>query len=62
MPGIQDMRALDLLADIIGRDKAIKLIDDIAGMDITFRDYPANAYFIQLLRRRVNELIKENIG
>lgn len=60
--GIQDMRALNLLADLIGKDKAIKLIDDIAGMDVTFERYPANAYFIQLLRRRVNELIKENIG
>jgi len=31
-------------------------------MTVTFEKYPANAYFIQTLRRRVNELIKENVG
>lgn len=59
--GIQDIRALDLLSDLIGKDKVTELIDDIAGMDMTFRDYPTNAYFIQTLRRKVNELIKKNI-
>ena len=57
--GIQDMRALELLADMIGKEKVNELIDDIAGMKVTFNEYPANAYFIQTLRRKVNELIKE---
>lgn len=60
--GIQDIRALELLSSLIGKDKVNELIDDVAGMDLTFRDYPANAYFIQTLRRRVNEIIKENIS
>ena len=59
--GIQDMRALELLSELIGRDEVKKLIDDIAGMNVTFIEYPANAYFIQTLRRRVNELIKVNV-
>lgn len=59
--GVQDMRALELLAELIGKDKVNELIDDVAGMNLTFRDYPSNAYFIQTLRRKVNELIKENI-
>lgn len=60
--GLQDIRALELLSDLIGRDKVVELIEDIAGMKITFRDYPTNAYFIQILRRKVNKLIKENIS
>ena len=59
--GIQDMRALELLSELIGKDEVKKLIDDVAGMNVTFIEYPANAYFIQTLRRRVNELIKVNV-
>ena len=59
--GIQDMRALELLSSLIGRDKVNELINDVAGMELNFRDYPANAYFIQTLRRKANQLIKENI-
>lgn len=59
--GIQDMRALELLASQIGKDRVNKLIDDVAGMDVTFKDYPVSAYFIQTLRRNVNKLIKENM-
>ena len=59
--GVQDMRALELLAGLIGREKTVALIDDVAGMDVKFNEYPANAYFIQTLRRKVNELIKENV-
>ena len=59
--GIQDMRALELLSELIGRDKVKKLIDDVAGINVTFNEYPTNAYFIQTLRRKINELIKENV-
>lgn len=58
--GVQDMRALELLSDLIGRDKVVELIDDVAGMNVELNRYPANAYFIQTLRRRVNQLIKEH--
>lgn len=59
--GIQDMRALELLAEMIGREKVNELIDDLAGMRVTFSEYPANAFYIQMLRRKVNELIKNNL-
>ncbi len=58
---IQDIRALELLASYIGKENVQKLIDDIAGMRIKFNKYPAGAFFIQTIRRRVNELIKENV-
>ena len=60
--GLQDIRALDLLASYIGKEKVQNLIDDIAGMEVGFDRYPANGYFIQLLRRKVNELIKEHVA
>lgn len=56
---IQDIRALELLASYIGRDEVYKLIDDVAGMRVSFNKYPSGAFFIQSLRRRVNKLIKE---
>ena len=59
--GVQDMRALELLAAMIGREKVNELIDDIAGRKVTFSNYPTNAYFIQTLRRKVNELIRRLI-
>ena len=58
--GLQDMRALDLLAEKIGREKVCELIDEVAGVKVTFRDYPMNAEFILNLRKEVNELIKAN--
>lgn len=59
--GVQDYTALELLESYIGKEGVYKLIDEVAGMRVTFKDYPTNAYFIQTLRRKVNELIKENI-
>lgn len=59
--GIQDIRALSLLASLIGKDKVHELIDEVAGMRVTFDKYPCGAFFIQTLRRRVNNLIKENL-
>lgn len=56
---IQDIRALDLLSSYIGEDKVNELIDDVAGMRIKFNKYPTGAFFIQSLRRKVNQLIKQ---
>ena len=51
-----------MLASYIGREKVNELIDNVAGMRVTFANYPTNAYFIQTLRREVNNLIKEHVG
>ncbi len=59
--GLQDMRALELLSEKLGREKVCELIDEIAGIKVTFDDYPMNSEFILTLRNRVNELIKANI-
>lgn len=55
--GLQDMRALYALEEEIGREKVIKLIDDLAGMDITFKQYPHSADYILSLRKAVYSLL-----
>lgn len=59
--GIQDMRALDLLESYIGKEAVDKLIDEVAGMEVTFKEYPTGSYFLEALRRRVVEEIKKHI-
>ncbi len=56
---LQDQRALDLLATKLGRDEVIKMIEDIAGQEIHFMDYPHNGEFILKWRAAVNEKIRE---
>jgi len=59
--GIQDMRALEFLAGYIGRDAVNAIIDEVAGTNLTFEDYPAGSYFLLALRRRVAQEIKKYI-
>lgn len=54
---LRDLRAMDALADKIGRKKVYKLIDERAGKLITFADYPKNDDFILNLREEINELL-----
>ena len=55
----QDQRALDLLAEKLGREAVKKLLDDIAGMEVDFNHYPHNGEFILNWRSAVNEKIRE---
>jgi len=58
---IEDMRALELLAGYIGRDAVNNIIDEVAGMNLTFTDYPANAGYVLALRKRIACEIKKYI-
>ena len=42
----------------IGRDAVVKLIDDEAGMDLTFAQYPRNNDFIISLIEKMEAMIK----
>lgn len=55
--GLQDMRALQLLESLIGREEVEKMLDDILGFD----NYPRNADYILDLRERINEKIEKVI-
>lgn len=55
---LQDMRALTLLEGYIGREAVVRMIEEEAGMEIRFDQYPHGAEFLLRLRERVNHAIK----
>ena len=52
--GLHDLRALQLLESLAGREFVTDLVKDCAGMDITLSAYPRNIDFLPTLRARVN--------
>lgn len=56
---LQDMRAMQLLESLCGRDAVTELIDSEGEID--FRTYPRSAEYILNLRERINKMIAENI-
>ncbi len=54
---LRDMRALEALAEKIGRDAVNDMIDSKAGYLITFGEYPKNDEFILNLREEINNLL-----
>lgn len=55
---LQDLRAMQLLSDQIGKARVIEIIRETAGMDITFRQYPRNSTFLIELHERINSEIE----
>ena len=53
--GLQDLRALRLLEERIGRSAVMELLEGIEGFD----NYPRNPEYILQLRQKINEKIKE---
>ncbi len=56
---LQDMRAMELLASKIGRDKVVELIEKEAGMSIEFDKYPKSSEYILRRREAINRKIRE---
>ena len=56
-----DLRAMRLLESYIGHDKVVKIIEEVAGMEITFRGYPHENDFMPTLRERINKEIEKVI-
>ena len=57
---IQDMRVCDALAQLIGKEAVVKMIDDAAGRDLRFDDYPCDNEFLDGLREAMVKAIAEN--
>ncbi len=55
---LQDVRAMELLEGLIGREKILKLIDSEG--EISFSEYPRSAEFLLSFREKINALIEEN--
>ena len=56
--GLQDMMAMQLLEDKIGREKVIELIE--SKQQLKFTDYPRSAQWLLETREKINQMIKEN--
>lgn len=55
--GMQDMAALNALEKLVGREKAVSLIDRV----VEFTDYPHDEKWMLETREKINLMIKENI-
>ena len=53
--GLQDMRAMQLLEQLAGREKVLELLEEIQG----FAVYPRKSQYILDTREKVNQMIRE---
>jgi len=56
---LQDVDVCKTLAKYIGKEAVVKMIDDAAGMNVTFFDYPRNSDYIPSLMKKMKEMIAE---
>lgn len=60
--GIQDLRALRLLENLIGREKIVAMLDKLSPDGrMTMKAYPRGEETMLKLRKKINDLIKKNI-
>lgn len=58
---LADMRALELLESLTGREHVQELIDGLAEYEVTFRHYPRGERYILDLRERVSREITDGL-
>ncbi|MCL2508238.1 MAG: DUF4091 domain-containing protein [Oscillospiraceae bacterium] len=58
---IQDMRALQLLESLIGREKTVSLLESDTGGAITFSEYPRDDQWHLAKREEINAAIKAQV-
>ena len=58
---IEDMKICSTLEKYIGRDAVVELIDSMAGEELKFDKYPVGGEYLQTLRNKMTEMIKNNI-
>lgn len=54
---LEDLRAMQWLETLVGRERVLELIDGELSDEVTFSRYPRSSDYILRLRRRVNEEI-----
>ncbi|MBD2866220.1 DUF4091 domain-containing protein [Paenibacillus oceani] len=57
---LQDLRALELLESLVGRERTMELLEEGAGAPITFEEYPRDAAWLLACRERINEEIRKH--
>ena len=58
---LQDMRALQLLESLVGKEAVIDILEESLEKPITFSQYPRSSEWILSKREQINRLIAENI-
>ena len=58
---MQDIRVCNALEALIGKEAVIKMIDEAAGRELRFDDYPRDSGFIDSLREMMLSAINEHI-
>ncbi len=56
-----DLRAMRLLESYVGHERVVEIIEEVAGMPITFSDYPHTNEYMLKLRERINKEIEKVI-
>ena len=51
---LQDLRAMELLSSLIGRERVIQMIDGGLSAPLTFSEYPQGNEYLLSLRKRIN--------
>ena len=59
--GIYDMRALQLLESLIGKEKTCTLLDGLFGEKLTFNTRAVSAEQLLQIRTAINKAIAENL-
>lgn len=59
---ITDMRLCQTLEKYIGRDAVVELIDEYAGGELRFDDFPVGNEYIETLSDKMKEIIKERLA
>lgn len=59
---IQDMDICFTLENLVGRDEVVRMIDEIAGIDLRFDDYPRCSCFLEKLRAAMVDKIRGEEG
>ena len=57
----QGMTQMQLAEKLTSKEEVVKLIEDIAGMEILFAQFPSDYDFSEKVRFAVNELIKSKM-
>ncbi|MGE5530438.1 MAG: DUF4091 domain-containing protein [Patescibacteria group bacterium] len=57
--GLQDLRALQLLEEYIGREKTIALLEEDLKEPLTFSRYPIDEAWLLAKRQAINDMIKQ---
>lgn len=56
---INDISVCMALEELVGREAVIRMIDEAAGMNVTFKEYPRNAEYIPALIEKMERMIAE---